>query len=232
MKGFPGECFSNTSSNATWDNSIDLSDIRGFSAHDLEGGLGDTDDFRGRIHLAVEIGSVTGKELDRSHRSMMVVADGSMRVIEGKVKLPLTIEGVTRLCEVRFAEHLDTEEILGLDAEAEFDIYFGSSLKKVFMPDASGRHNSLMMWLVEEEGCGAIADLSDDEQVRLKGLIDEKLPPTVEGQLKTTHLATHHIHVQGHPLIKQRYPVVSPKVQEAMYQEVTRQLPVGGSIEY
>ena len=34
----------------------------------------------------------TGKELDRSHRSMMIVANGSMQVIEGKVELPLTIE--------------------------------------------------------------------------------------------------------------------------------------------
>ena len=46
------------------------------------------------------------------------------------------------------------------------------------------------------------------------------LPPQVEGQLRATHLATHHIDVQGHPPIKQRYRVVSSKVQEAMYQEV------------
>ena len=65
-------------------------------------------------------------------------------------------------------------------------MYFGSRLKKVFMPDASGRHNPLTTWLVEEEGCVAIADLSDDEQVRLKELVDRKLPPGVEGQLKAT----------------------------------------------
>ena len=54
---------------------------------------------------------------------MMIVADGSMQVIEGKVELPLTIEEVTRLCEVRLSEHLDTEMILGLDAQAEFDMH-------------------------------------------------------------------------------------------------------------
>ena len=37
VKGFSGECFSDTSSNATRDNSVDLSDITGLSAHDLEG---------------------------------------------------------------------------------------------------------------------------------------------------------------------------------------------------
>ena len=128
-----------------------------------------TDKVRGRVHLAIEIGSITQdvlydpgstrtlvrskvgqkildsteKELDRSHRSMMIVANGPMQVIEGKVELPLAIEEVTRLCEVRFAEHLDTEMILGLDAQAKFDMYFRSRLKKVFMPDEYRRYNPL-----------------------------------------------------------------------------------------
>ena len=66
------------------------------------------------------------------------------------------------------------------------------------MPDASERHNPLKTWLVEEEGCGAIADLSDDEQARLRELVDRKLPPRADPrQLEATHLATHHIDVQG-----------------------------------
>ena len=95
------------------------------------------------------------------------------------------------------------------------------------MPDASGRHNPLKTWLVEEEGCGTFADLSDDEQVRLKELVVRKHPPRAEGQLKATYLVTHHIEVQGHPPIQQRYRVVSPKVQEAKYQEVDRMLTEG-----
>ena len=109
---------------------------------DFNGGIVPTDEVRGRIHLAVEIGSVTldalydpgstrtfvrnkmgkrildstAKELDRSRRSMKFVANGSMQVIEEKLKLPLTIEEVIQLCEVRFAEHLDTKMIFGLDA--------------------------------------------------------------------------------------------------------------------
>ena len=148
--------------------SLDFVEVEFCQSEGLEtefnSGIVPTDEVRGRIHLAVEVGSVTldalydpgstrtfvrskvgrkildstGKELDRSHRSMMIVANGSMQVIEGKVELPLTIEEVTRLCEVRFSEYLDTEMILGLDAQAEFDMYFGSRLKKVFMPDASG----------------------------------------------------------------------------------------------
>ena len=39
VKGFSGEYFSDTSSNVTRENSIDLSDIRGLSPHDLEGVL-------------------------------------------------------------------------------------------------------------------------------------------------------------------------------------------------
>ena len=114
--------------------------------------------------MGQKILDITGKELDKSHRSMMIVANRSMQVIEGKVELPLNFEGGTRLCEVRFAEHIDTEMILRLDAQAEFDMYFVSRLKKVFMSGASGRHNPLKTWLVEEEVCGAIADVLDDEQ--------------------------------------------------------------------
>ena len=39
MKGFSGKSFSDTSSNATQDNSNDLGDIRGLPAHDLNGSL-------------------------------------------------------------------------------------------------------------------------------------------------------------------------------------------------
>ena len=39
VNGFSGECFSDTSSNGTRDDSIDLSEIRGLSAHDLNGSL-------------------------------------------------------------------------------------------------------------------------------------------------------------------------------------------------
>ena len=39
VKGFSSECFSGTSSNATRDNSIDLSEIRGLSTRDLNGSL-------------------------------------------------------------------------------------------------------------------------------------------------------------------------------------------------
>ena len=130
---------------------------------------------------------------------MMIIANGSVQVIEGKVELPLTIQQVTRLCEVRFVEHLDTEMILRLDAQAEFDVYFGSRLKKVFMPDESTRHNPLKTWLVEEVYRFRFTNPQD----------------------------MHYIDVQGNPSIKQRYRAVSPKVQEAMYQEEDRMLAEG-----
>ena len=93
---------------------------------DFNSGIVPTDEVHGRIHRAEEIGSVTldvlydpgstwtfmrskvtqkildstGKELNRSHRSMMIVANGCMEVIEGKVELPITIQEVTRLKEL------------------------------------------------------------------------------------------------------------------------------------
>ena len=51
-----------------------------------------------RSKVGQKILDITGKELDRSHRSMMIVANRSLQVIEGKVELPLTIEEITWLC--------------------------------------------------------------------------------------------------------------------------------------
>ena len=95
--------------------SLDFVEIEFRQSEGLEtefnSGIVPTDEVRGRIHLAVEVGSVTldalydpgstrtfvrskvgqnildsiGNELDRSHRSMMIVANGSMQIIEGKV---------------------------------------------------------------------------------------------------------------------------------------------------
>ena len=191
---------------------------------DFNSGLVPTEEVRGRIHLVMEIGSVTldalydpgstrtfvmnkvsqkiwhstGKELDRLHRSKMIVANGSMQLIEGKVELPLNIEEVTRLCEIRFAEHLDTKMILGIHAQAVFDMYFGSRLKKVFMSDESGNHNPLKTWLVEEEGCSAIAYLQEEEQEKLKELLGKKLPPKVEGQLFSGHIRWSEVNVPSY----------------------------------
>ena len=51
-----------------------------------------------RSKVGQKILDITGKELDRSHRSMMIVANRSLQVIEGKAELPLTIEEITWLC--------------------------------------------------------------------------------------------------------------------------------------
>ena len=39
--------------------------------------------------MGQKILDIPGKELDRSHRSMMIVANESMQVIEGNFELPL-----------------------------------------------------------------------------------------------------------------------------------------------
>ena len=51
------------------------------------------------------------------------------------------------------------------------------------MTDESGRYYPLKMCLVEEEICGAISDLLDKEQRKMKRLSDRKLPPEADGQL-------------------------------------------------
>lgn len=66
----------------------------------------------------------------------MIVANGSIDMIIRKVNLPITIDGVTRVFDVRVANrYLDTELILRVECQNKFDMSFLSRTKKAFMPD-------------------------------------------------------------------------------------------------
>ena len=88
VKGFSGEGLSDTSSNATRDNSVDLSDIRGLSAHDLEGVL---DEIPGSATAPV---TVTASEVIPSSPITTMASTGN-RGTEGYVTVSELAHGVT-----------------------------------------------------------------------------------------------------------------------------------------
>ena len=169
-----------------------------------------------------KIAAISGRELDDTNNSRIIMANGSTDTVVGKVNLPITIDNTTKMCEVRVVIDLDTEMILGLDSQGKFDNVFASRSKPVFMPDSMGKHYPLKHWLTQMEGCSGITDLHNTEETRLRVLLEREIPPEVEGQLKPTHLVEHVIDIQVHAPIKERCRIVSPKVQEAMYLEIDR----------
>ena len=88
VKGFLGECFSDTSSNVTQDNSNDLADIRGLSAHDLDESL---DEIPVSVRVPV---TVTASEVIPSFPITIMVGTMS-RSTEGFVTLSELGHGVT-----------------------------------------------------------------------------------------------------------------------------------------
>lgn len=75
----------------------------------------------------------------------------------------------------------------------------------------------------DEEICCGISDLTPREDRLLKGFLAEILP-AVSGQMGTTTLTRHYVEMGGHPPIRQRSYLVSPKVQEVRREEVDRML--------
>ncbi|XP_033228351.1 uncharacterized protein LOC117180119 [Belonocnema kinseyi] len=69
-----------------------------------------------RGDLVPKIPDALGNDLDNSLKSSMTLANGSRDEILGVVELPLTIDGTTKVFEVRIATNLYTEFGLGLDA--------------------------------------------------------------------------------------------------------------------
>lgn len=87
-----------------------------------------TENARTLIRKAIwdQISKVSGRELDVPMKTRMIMANGSVDMIEGKVNLPVTIDGVARICELRIATDLDTEMIPGLYSQGKFEMMFAS----------------------------------------------------------------------------------------------------------
>ena len=89
MKGFSGEDFSDTSSNATRDNLIDFNDIRGLSADDLEGVLSEIP-----VSVTAPV-TVTASEFIPSF-PITTIAGTMSRGAEGFVTVSELAHGITR----------------------------------------------------------------------------------------------------------------------------------------
>lgn len=75
---------------------------------------------------------------------------------------------------------------------------------------------------VADKVCSGISELTPSEEDRLNKFLNKNLPATVDNP-GMTNLTEHWIDVNNHP-IKQRCYLVSPKVQEAIRDEIDKML--------
>ncbi|XP_032690524.1 uncharacterized protein LOC116853501 [Odontomachus brunneus] len=74
--------------------------------------------------------------------------------------------------------------------------------------------------------CSGLSELTSHQSGQLENFLKDRLP-TESLNLGVTGLAEHHIDVGQHAPIRQRCYLVSPKVQEAIRQEVDEMLEAG-----
>ena len=155
---------------------------------------------------------------------------GAQEEINEAFRLPLTIKDKKQTIKVRVLPSLDTPCILGIDALRAFGMQINFEDNSfVFFENPLNNHPFLeedeftmaVSFNQVKEGTG-LKKLTPEQKVRLEEFL-KTIPPS-PNRPGTTNLISHHIDVNGHPPIKQRYYPVSPIVQEAIYEEVDKML--------
>lgn len=179
-----------------------------------------------------QVAAYLGRDIVESPSRHIILANGDIERSVGSVTLPFQIAGVTRELSVRIVPAIMGDAILGLDGIRAFEMSFDSRTETWRLgEDAQIEHR---FWgsadcsaavTVTPEGSG-IAELSDTEISRLDELLEREIREVPEGT-GMTDLAVHTIDVGDNVPIKQRYYMVSPKVREAINDEVDRMLAEG-----
>lgn len=173
----------------------------------------------------VEIVRALGIPIRKGNRQIRT-ANGQIATIRQEATLPLNLEGRTNELSVGLFPELAVPCILGLDFLTAFGIgidFAASEWYFVDMPCSRYR-------FVPEEAsrvCCGLPELTTRQQAELQVLLQALPRASVGAGLPTTTLTEHRIDVGSHAPIKQRCYVVSPKVQEAIREEVDQMLQDG-----
>lgn len=162
----------------------------------------------------------------RANRVML--ATGQLEEATDEVSLPIGLEGKTAEINARLLPNLAVPCILGLDFLKIFRItidFANSRWHYLDNPFTEYRFESTEVPRINPVCCG-ITELTPDQSRRLKEFLASELPP-IPSSPGITNLTEHRVDVGGHPAIKQRYYLVSPKVQEAIHAEVDSMLQAG-----
>ncbi|XP_011859141.1 PREDICTED: uncharacterized protein LOC105556658 [Vollenhovia emeryi] len=153
-------------------------------------------------------------------------ANGELMESQGEVDVSIELEGRRRTLAVWLMPRLSVPAIVGVDFLHAFGILLNlADLRWSFADDPAVAFGFEGEEQAFRGRCGAAQD-STDEEAELAKFLSAQLPKAVTG-LGVTTLTEHHIDVGQHPPIRQRCYLVSPKVQEAIREEVDAMLKTG-----
>ncbi|XP_015124774.1 uncharacterized protein LOC107046631 [Diachasma alloeum] len=162
-------------------------------------------------------------------KSEVVVANGDRISVLGVIRVPVTIVDLSKVMEFKITPRLTTDCVLGMDFVVLFgfiiDGYTGTwglqGLQECYPFFSPGPDVS------EEDVCWMLAELDEVQEIKLKEFLKVNVELPLPDEFGVTHLAEHHIDVQGHPPIHQRCYPFSPRIREAIHEEVRRMLSEG-----
>ena len=164
----------------------------------------------------------------QSHVSRIRTANGQTVGIREEVDLSLTLENQSRVISVGLLPNLAVSCIVGVDFLSKFGIVLDfENSGWNFAKNPTVRYSFVSRKESENvNACCGLPELTSSERERLEQFLENKIPKTVANPGVTT-LTEHVIDVGQHRPVKQRCYLVSPKVQEAIRDEVDKMLDAG-----
>lgn len=155
------------------------------------------------------------KNILKPSSDLLSTADGLRHRVKGRIDLPITVSGITRVVEVVVCTGIPTWLILGID----FCKIFGITAD--FAGDEFKVNSTVIRTLNEES-----PRLTEGQKKRLDAIIG-KFKQIHRDQPARTHLVSHHIDTGDARPIKQRYLPLSPAMQVHMDSEIDQMLNAG-----
>jgi len=159
--------------------------------------------------------------------SRIRTANGQVAEIAEEITLSLVLENFSREVTVCLLPNLAVSCIVGMDFLCAFDIGLDFATGEWYFISRPWERRSFENLTGGDGGvyCG-LSELAPAEEARLREFLATRMPKA-SANPGVTSLAEHRINVRLHSPIKQRCYLVSPKVQEAIRDEVDKMLAAG-----
>lgn len=143
-----------------------------------------------------------------------------------EIDISLTLEGHYRVISACLFPNLVVSCILGVDFLCKFGLALDfATVEWYFADNLAIKYAFKTQYEISQVHC-RLSELTPSQTARLAEFLKNKIPETV-GNPDVTSLMEHVIDVGQHLPIKQLCYLVSPKVQEAIREEVDKMLAAG-----
>lgn len=172
------------------------------------------------------------EERGLEHRKLVIepyyvtLANGHVARAEEQVDIELTLDDRTCRATARILSSLIVPFILGIDGLKKLGLVIDYANSRLCFAERKGTEFEFYRGDGKIVMCNGIQELEDDQRERLQVFLKVRLLQVIVNPGVTT-LVEHKIAVGNHPPIKQRHYLVSPKVQQAVHEEIDRLLAEG-----